>query len=175
MISEHKELNYKWYIVTCPNGAEENGLKKVKEYLIKFNKEYLINDILIPYNKKSTFKRSKGNMINYIFMQIAFEDMVLKAFKESKIMTMMLDKGEYKIIEDVEIENMKEKLNREAEIINSDFKIGEEINVIQEPFTDFKGIIDMVNYEKKTVVVLIKVLGRQVRLDLSFDAIERIL
>ena len=150
-IDENKEdLKYQWFIVTCPTGAEHIAINKTTEYLTKYQKEHYVGEFFIPYNKKNSFARARGNMINYLFLNMVLDDIVLKAFKESKVISLLLDhNNEAKVFSEEEINVMRDKVNKEIETINSEFKIGEEVLVNQEPFNDFKGIIDEIGIAKR--------------------------
>jgi len=60
-----------------------------------------------------------------------------------------------------------------GEMLADPFIIGEEIKVIDGPFKDFTGTINEVNEEKKKLMVITKVFGRDTEVELNFMQVEK--
>ena len=53
------------------------------------------------------------------------------------------------------------------------FEPGEELLVIDGPFTDFKGVVEEVQYEKSRLTLTINVFNRPTQVELEFRQVEK--
>jgi len=67
---------------------------------------------------------------------------------------------------------MDEMQENEEEMITPYLK-GENVKVISGPFSNFSGIIEEVNNEKKKLKVMVMIFGRKTSLELSFTQVEK--
>jgi transcriptional antiterminator NusG len=53
------------------------------------------------------------------------------------------------------------------------FLVGEDVKVTDGHFKDFTGVVKMVNEEKKKIVIITKVFGRETEVELNFMQVEK--
>ncbi len=53
------------------------------------------------------------------------------------------------------------------------FEPGEELLVVDGPFTDFKGVVEEVQYEKSRLTLTINVFNRPTQVELEFRQVEK--
>jgi transcriptional antiterminator NusG len=53
------------------------------------------------------------------------------------------------------------------------FVLGESVKVIDGPFSNFSGVIDDINEEKKKLKVMVKIFGRKNLLELSYMQVAK--
>lgn len=58
------------------------------------------------------------------------------------------------------------------EIIDIPFKEGDPVKVIDGPFTDFAGVVEEINREKKKLKVMVSIFGRSTPVELDFLQVE---
>ena len=51
--------------------------------------------------------------------------------------------------------------------------VGEHVKVTNGPFSDFSGVIEEVNTEKKKLKVMVKIFGRKTPLELNYMQVEK--
>lgn len=54
------------------------------------------------------------------------------------------------------------------------FEPGEEVLVIDGPFTDFKGMVEKVDYEKSKLHLTVNVFNRPTQVELEFSKVEKL-
>jgi transcriptional antiterminator NusG len=54
------------------------------------------------------------------------------------------------------------------------FKVGEMVRIKSEPFTDFNGSVEEVNYEKSRLRVFVMIFGRATPVELEFGQVEKL-
>lgn len=58
--------------------------------------------------------------------------------------------------------------------IEVEFEVGEVVEIIEGPFADFTGSIVEIDKEKELVTITVKIFGRETRVDLPFESIQKI-
>ncbi len=54
-----------------------------------------------------------------------------------------------------------------------EFEVGESVRIKNGPFTEFKGIIEDVNYDKNRLRVKVLIFGRETPVELAFNEVEK--
>lgn len=58
--------------------------------------------------------------------------------------------------------------------IEVEFEVGEVVEIIEGPFADFTGAIVELDKEREIATITVKIFGRETRVDLSFESIQKI-
>jgi transcriptional antiterminator NusG len=58
------------------------------------------------------------------------------------------------------------------EILDIPFRVGDPVKVVDGPFTDFTGLVEEVNREKKKLKVMVSIFGRSTPVELDFLQVE---
>jgi transcriptional antiterminator NusG len=61
---------------------------------------------------------------------------------------------------------------RDQAVVDIPFKEGESVKVVDGPFTDFVGVVEEINHEKKKVKVMVSIFGRSTPVELDFLQVE---
>ena len=61
---------------------------------------------------------------------------------------------------------------RDKEIIDIPYMVGDPVKVIDGPFTDFAGVVEEINREKKKLKVMVSIFGRSTPVELDFLQVE---
>ena len=57
---------------------------------------------------------------------------------------------------------------RDEEVFDVPFREGDPVKVVDGPFSDFSGIVEEINYEKKKLKVMVSIFGRSTPVELDF-------
>jgi transcriptional antiterminator NusG len=170
-----------WYAVHVLSGHEKKIKKYLENEIEKATLQDQINRILIPSEDVVEMKDGKKRVKNRIFfpgyMLIEMElnkvtqHVVLNTpsitnFVGSKNNPVPLQEDEVRRI----LGRIEERQNEE--IIDIPYREGDPVKVIDGPFTDFSGIVEEINREKKKLKVMVSIFGRSTPVELDFLQVE---
>jgi transcriptional antiterminator NusG len=170
-----------WYAVHVLSGHEKKIKKYLENEIEKANLQDQINRILIPSEDVVEMKDGKKRVKNRIFfpgyMLIEMElnkvtqHVVLNTpsitnFVGSKTKPVPLQEDEVRRI----LGRIEERQNEE--IIDIPYREGDPVKVIDGPFTDFSGVVEEINREKKKLKVMVSIFGRSTPVELDFLQVE---
>ncbi len=179
------DLEKNWYVLRAISGKE----KKVKEYIeneIKALKlEEYISQVVIPTEK--VFQIRNGKKISkernyypgYVLIEAALVGEIAHTLINipNVISFVGADKGKTPVPlrpdEVKQILGIVDKLQDSDEQLTQSFIVGEDVKVIDGPFSDFIGVIEEINEEKKKLKVMVKIFGRKAPLELKFSQVEK--
>lgn len=170
------EKKYNWYIVKCPTGVENKFISEFQEILEKLKSSDLLIDFFLPVTSQHKSNHRRAVMANYVFIKIAYDPIIEKAFERIAYASLMRDTSLNVVEVDEEtVANLKEKEALEAvrEQQEAKLKIEDEITVLEGPFTDFNGTIKKIKEDENIVSVSVIILGNPIQIELPFTAIKR--
>jgi len=171
-----------WYAIHVFSGHE----KKIKRYLENEIEMAALQEkiprILIPSEDVVEMRDGKKRVKNRIF------------FPGYMLVEMELDKvTQYLILNAPGITNFVGPNNRAVplkedeirrilgrvedrkgeEIIDIPYNVGDPVKVVDGPFSDFAGIVEDINFEKKKLKVMVSIFGRSTPVELDFLQVEQ--
>lgn len=180
------EKDTKWYVLRIVSGKE----RKVKEYLDNEIRRNGWNDavlqILCPVEK--IFKVVNGKKVlrekslypGYIMVEAVdgkFNDTIIQAIQSTTNVIHFLGKENPIALRKSEVNKMFGKMDEVSDQgigIADPYLKGETVKIIDGPFNDFTGNIEDINEEKKKLVVVVKIFGRDTPVELSYTQVEKI-
>ena len=179
MIVETKQK--RWYTIKVQNNRE----RSVSERLLSDMKREFDEEVnfLIPTqgvvglrNGKKILKE-KILYPGYLFVETSSIDKVSHLVKTTNGATNVLkdSKGNPQPLSESEVVRMigeKEKVSKT--LIETNFVVGEKVEIMNGPFTKFKGEIESLDPEKNKVRVQVMIFGRGTGVDLTFDDITKL-
>ena len=106
----------------------------------------------------------------------ALNGTVIQAITSIKDVIHFLGKKSPIPMRDHEITRILSKVDESSETGESladPFLVGEDVKVTDGPFKDFPGVVKTVNEEKKKLVIITKVFGRETEVELNFMQVEK--
>lgn len=174
----------KWYVVRVLSGQEKKVKKKIEVELEHAGLLDRVAQILIPTEK--VFQIRNGKKVSkernffpgYVLVQADLEGELPHVIKGVNGVMGFLgeDEGEPSPLRENEVNRILGKvdeLSESEEEVNIPFMVGESVKVIDGPFTDFSGVIEDINEEKKKLKVMVKIFGRKTPLELSYMQVEK--
>ena len=61
---------------------------------------------------------------------------------------------------------------QDEEIIDIPYRVGDPVKVVDGPFSDFAGVVEDINHEKKKLKVMVSIFGRSTPVELDFLQVE---
>ena len=174
----------KWYVVHTYSGFENRVKLSLQERIATASMQPFFSDILIPEEdivelvsgEKKTSKRKF--FPGYILVRMEMNDNTWHLVKDCpRIMGFVGGTPETPApITQVEADRILNRLNQtEADPRPKTlFEPGEELLVIDGPFTDFKGLVEKVDYEKSKLHLTVNVFNRPTQVELEFSKVEKL-
>lgn len=174
----------KWYVLRAVSGKEG----KVKEYIeleIKnghFNGN--VSQVLIPTEKvvysspngKRTVKE-RNSMPGYVLVEARLVGEVAQTLRYTPnvlgFLGGMENPAPLRAAEVSRILGSIDEMENESQEILPQFNVGDGVKVIEGPFSNFSGVVESINNEKKKLIVSVKVFGRNTPLELGFMQVEK--
>ncbi len=182
-MSEEVENKKKWYVVRAISGKEKKAKEYIENVIVQNNLQNYVSQVLIPMEK--VFQIRKGKKINkeksffpgYILIEAELLGEVEHTIRNLPGVLNFLSnkKGVATPLRKDEVRRILGKVDELSETEEQDnpFEEGEAVKVIDGPFSNFNGIIEDVNKEKKKLKVMVKIFGRKTPLELSFLQVEK--
>lgn len=174
----------RWYVLRAVSGKEG----KVKEYIdlgIKnghFNGN--VSQVLIPTEKvvysspngKRTVKE-RNSMPGYVLVEAKLVGEVARDLRYTPnvlgFLGGMEDPVPLRSSEVNRILGSIDEMETESQEILPQFAVGDSVKVTEGPFSNFGGVVEEINNEKKKLTVSVKVFGRNTPLELGFMQVEK--
>ncbi|MDR1517471.1 MAG: transcription termination/antitermination protein NusG [Dysgonamonadaceae bacterium] len=177
------ESGKKWYVMRAVSGKEN----KVKEYLESEMKKSdlgkYISQVLIPTEKTYTVRNGKkvlkerAYLPGYVLIEAELTGEVIHELKNINFVAGFLpnvtDPQPLRESEVKRILGTMDELEEANEEIDAKYYVGENVKVISGPFSSFNGVVDEVNDERKKLKVIVKIFGREQRLELGYMQVEK--
>jgi len=177
------EIEKKWYVLRAVSGKEN----KVKQFLeIEMEKTDLgkyVSQVLIPTEK--TFVMRGGKKIvqeraylpGYILIEAALVGEVMHQLRNINYVAGFLPNTQNpQPLSQTEVNRIlgtMDELDEQSVEMDVLYYVGEHVKVTNGPFTDFSGVIEEVNAEKKKLKVMVKIFGRKTPLELNYTQVEK--
>jgi transcriptional antiterminator NusG len=176
-------MTQQWYVVHAYSNYEHKVKHSLEERIKRFGLESKFGEILVP--TEEVVEMREGQKIRserkffpgYVLVKMEMDDETWHLVKEvPKVLGFIGGSSDKPApITDREADAI---LNRVQEGATKPrpkvlFEPGEVVRVIEGPFNDFNGVVELVNYDKSKVRVAVQILGRSTPVDLDFGQVEK--
>ncbi len=174
---------HKWYVVHVYSGYEHHARRSLEERVCSLKATSMVSEIVVPEESVVSLVKGKRRVTKrrffpgYILVRMELSDQSWHLLKDTpKITGFVGDKRKPLPISEAE---MKRMTNRMEDGVSRprpkvSFIEGESIRVIDGPFINFNGTVDLVNSEKSKVRVLVSIFGRSTPVELDFVQVEKV-
>ncbi len=176
------EKEKKWYVLRAIGGKEKKVKELIESEIAKQGLQDYISQVLIPtekiYQIRNGKKISKERNFfpGYVLIEAVMTGEIPHILKNVTNVINFLGGDEPTPLRANEVNRILGRVDELAasdEEINEPYFVGERVKVIDGPFSNFNGIIEEVNEEKKKLKVIVKIFGRKTPLELSFMQVEK--
>ena len=173
----------KWYVIHTYSGMEKSAETALKERSKRAGLEDSFGEILLPTEDVAEVRNGKKRVSTrrmysgYIFVNMIMNDETWHLVKNTPRITGFLGGSANRPspLPAREIDVIKKKMadGNEAPRPRVEFEVGESVRIKNGPFTEFKGIIEDVNYDKNRLRVKVLIFGRETPVELAFNEVEK--
>ena len=172
-----------WYVVQTYSGFEKFVAESVQERAAELGIKDQIGEIIIPTEGVVEIKggkkvvSTKRSYPGYILIEMEMTDENWLIIRDTPKVTGFVGSGKKptplskdevnQIVEHMETTSEKPKPKHS-------FERGEAVRIIDGPFFNFNGIVEVVNLERSTLKVLVTIFGRSTPVELEFLQVEKI-
>lgn len=175
----------KWYCLRVVSNKERKIKERLDLEVDRNNWGEIVTQIVVPTEK--VYKIRKGKKViqertlmpGYIIIQAKaskFNSDIVQTLASMKDVINFLGGKKPEPLRDREVRELLKQVDQSeesGEMLADPFIIGEEIKVIDGHFKDFTGTINEVNEEKKKLIIITKVFGRDTEVELNFMQVEK--
>ncbi len=172
----------KWYILQAYAGYEEKVKSMIQEQLRLKKMTDLVEEIFIPAEEVTTKRQGKTRTSQvtyfpgYILVKMELTDNLWHLLRDVPKVSGFVggDQRNPLPVSEEELKGIREQIQsgiKQAEI-DSTFSTGQKVVVIEGPFAEFNGVIDVVDRDHNKLTVLVSIFGRATPLELDFDKVR---
>lgn len=176
-------MSHYWYIVNTLSGYESKVAKTIRDEAIKRGVSDAFEDIVIPTENVSEFK--KGKKVDsvkkifpgYILVKMDLNDTTWSLVKQVPNVAKFLGVGNRPArIAENEVKRVLQQV-ADGMIVKecqASYEMAEVVKIIDGPFETFAGVVEDVDQERKRLKVLVSIFGRDTPVELEFKQVEKI-
>ncbi len=176
-------MDLKWYIVHTYSGFENKVKKSLDERIKILGQEQFFGEILVPTEQVVELRKGEKKTSSrkfypgYILVQMILNEETWHTVRNTAKVTGFVG-GEVKptAISDEEaariIHQMEEGVSKPK--AKYSFEEGDEVRVVDGPFNNFQGVVDVIKPDKEKLRVLITVFGRPTPVELDFIQVNKV-
>ena len=175
------EAEKQWFVIHTYSGYEER-VKKNLEQRIKFmdagNEVY---QIVVPTEDEVEVKGGRRRTVTkkilpgYVLVQMQMSDQSWSLVRNTTAVTGFVSSGGKPApLQEEEVSEILRQMEAEEPRVKIGFRKGQSVRVIDGPFIDFVGVVDLINMEKGKLKVLLSLFGQETPVELDFLQIEKL-
>jgi transcriptional antiterminator NusG len=173
----------RWYVVHAYSGFENQVKRSLLERIERFGMQERFGEILVPMEevvemREGQKRRSERKFFpGYVLVQMDMNDETWHLVKEApKVLGFIGGSSDKPApISDREAESILQRIQEGVDKPRPKvlFEPGEVVRVVDGPFNDFNGVVEVVNYEKSRLLVAVQIFGRSTPVELEFSQVEK--
>ncbi|MCI5108515.1 MAG: transcription termination/antitermination protein NusG [Candidatus Pacebacteria bacterium] len=170
-----------WYAIHTYAGYENAVLRNLKQRIESLGMGDKIFDVVVPTEKKIKIKGTKRVeeeekiYPGYILVDMIVTDESWYVVRNTPRVTGFVGSGVYPVpVSKEEIDYLFKRMNTDVAKHKIDFEIGEHVSIIDGPFKDLEGKVDVVDEERGKIKVLVSMFGRETPVELDFLQVKKI-
>lgn len=164
----------RWYVVHTYSGYENKVKANIEKIVDNRNLHDEILEVIVPLQDTVELKNgirknvTKKVFPGYVLLKMIMNDDTWYVVRNTRGVTSFVGPGSKPV--PLSIEEVS-ALGIESIVQTVDFSIGDNVKVIMGPFEDSIGLIKEININKRTVIVLLSVFGRETPVEFDFTQI----
>ncbi len=186
-LDEEEESDRRWFVIHTYSGYENKVKTNLEHRIESMGVGDKIYEVVIPTEEQVEIRDGQRRTVQrkvfpgYVLVQMLVTDEGIPpndswyVVRNTPGVTGFVGAGSHPSpLDDAEVKHILRRMKMEAPKVKVSFSKGERVKVVDGPFTDFIGIVDLINPEKGKVRVLVSFFGRETPVELDFLQIQRI-
>lgn len=181
-----------WYAVQVLVGFEKAVRENLLSRIIEHGMQDRFGEILLPVERTLEIQNGKKKITErklypgYLFLEIATSEesnsirpecwhLVRRTRRVGNFISGALD-APAPLTRDV-VEKIRRQMQDSYEkgpVMRAQFATGDQVRIKEGPFSDFSGVVDAVNDERRRLTVLVMVFGRSTPVELDYGQADKI-
>jgi len=174
----------RWYAVHAYSGMEKSVHRALLERIERAEMQDLFGRILVPTEEVIEVRNGRKAVTerrlfpSYVFVEMEMTDDTWHLVKNTSKVTGFIGGKSNKPSPipqhevDKILQQMQDGVKKPRQKVL--YEVGEIVHIKEEPFTDFNGNVEEVNYEKSKVRVTVTIFGRATPVELEFAQVEKV-
>jgi len=170
-----------WYAIHTYAGYENAVMRNLKQRIESLSMDDRIFDVVVPTEKKIKVKGAKRVeeeekiYPGYILVDMVVTDESWYVVRNTPRVTGFVGSGVYPVpISQEEVDHLFGRMNADVAKHKIDFEVGDIVSIIDGPFKELEGKIDVVDEDRGKIKVLVAMFGRETPVELDFLQIKKI-
>ena len=172
-----ENLGPRWYIVHTYTGYENKVKANLEKIVENRNMGHMIFDWKIPVEITVETVNGKEKEIetklfpSYVFVKMCMTDETWHIVRNISGVTGFVGPGSKPVpLSDEEVENM----GIEHRVIELSYAVGDSVRIISGALAGFVGVVKKISDDKKKIMVLASMFGRETPVELDADSVEKL-
>lgn len=174
----------RWYIIQAFSGYEKQVQRALIERIKRSELSEFFGDVLVPTEEVIEMRDGKKRTVEhklfpgYVLINMEMREDTWHIVKSCPNITGFVGgtPDHPAPITKAEADRILNRINKgsEAPRPKTLFEPGEEVLIIDGPFTDFKGQVKKVDYDKSKLYLTVSVFSRPTEVELEFNKVEKL-
>ena len=169
-----------WYVIHTYSGYENKVRQNLLHRIETMDVADKVFEVVVPTHEEVEIRGGQRHIVQrkvfpgYVLVRMILDDESWHVVRNTPGVTGFVGVGTRPVpLDDKEAEAILKGGQAEAPKVKVSLVPGDVVRIIDGPFTDFRGVIDEVDYEKGKVKVLVSFFGRETPVTLDFLQVER--
>lgn len=177
------EFEKNWYVVHTYSGYENKVKANLEKRVETMGMQDKIFRVVIPEEEETDIKDGKKKTVmrktfpGYVLVELIMTDDSWYVVRNTPGVTGFIGSSgggaKPTPLLPEEVEFILKQMGMKEQRIDVDFAVGESVTVLEGPFAHFEGKVEEIELDKGTVTVTVDMFGRETRMELSFDQVEK--
>jgi transcriptional antiterminator NusG len=170
----------KWYVIHTYSGYENKVRQNLLHRIETMDVADKVFDVVVPVQEEVEIRGGQRQTVErkvfpgYVLVRMILDDESWHVVRNTPGVTGFVGVGNRPVpLDDAEAQAILSGAKTEAPKVKVTLMPGDPVRIIDGPFTDFRGVVDEVDYEKGKVRVLVSFFGRETPVTLDFLQVER--
>jgi transcriptional antiterminator NusG len=172
---------FQWFAIHVFSGHEKKIKKYLENEIERAELKEQVSRILIPSEDVVEMRDGKKKVKNRIF----FPGYMLVEMELNKVTQHLIlntpgvtnfvgPKNQPVPLQEDEVKRILGRVEdrKSSTVIEIPYRVGDPVKVVDGPFTDFSGVVEDINEEKRKLKVMVSIFGRSTPVELDFLQVE---
>lgn len=171
----------RWYVVHTYSGYENKVKQNLEHRIESMEMRDQIYRVVVPDEEQIEIKNGQRRTVKrkmypgYVLVQMKLSDDSWYVVRNTPGVTGFVGMGNRPTpLEQDEVKKILKQMEEEAPKVNVNYQVGQAVKITDGPFTDFEGVVDMIDQERGRVRVMVSFFGRDMPVELDFLQVVRL-